>query len=114
MSCNNKVIWSEGLFLQPQHFQQHDRYWERHIDGRTRALLGYGWGFVGIELDRAALTLGKVQISAARGVFADGTPFDFPAEDPAPVAFDDVADRFGKSRFGSTKRMRRRLATTGQ
>ena len=26
MSAHNKVIWSEGLFLQPQHFQQQDRY----------------------------------------------------------------------------------------
>lgn len=92
MSWNNKVIWSEGLFLQPQHFQQHDRYWERHIDGRTRALAGYGWGFVAIELDSSALTLGKVQITAARGVFADGTPFDFPADDPAPIAFDVPSD----------------------
>ncbi len=88
MPWNNKVVWSEGLFLQPHHFQQHDRYWERHIEGRTRPLLGHGWGFVTMELDRAALALGKVQITAARGVFADGTPFDFPAEDSAPVAMD--------------------------
>ncbi len=88
MSWKNKVIWSEGLFLQPQHFQQHDRYWERHIDGRARPLLGHGWGFVNCVLDRAALALGKVQITAARGIFADGTPFDFPTEDPAPTAFD--------------------------
>src|SRR5687768_16214788 len=88
MPWNNKVAWSEGLFLQPQHFQQHDRYWERHIEGRTRPLLGHGWGFVTMELDRAALALGKVQITAARGVFADGTPFDFPAEDSPPIALD--------------------------
>ena len=25
MSAHNKVVWSEGLFLQPQHFQQQDR-----------------------------------------------------------------------------------------
>ena len=88
MSWNNKVVWSEGLFLQPQHFQQHDRYWERHIEGRTRPLLGHGWGFVSLELDRAALALGKIQLASARGVFPDGTPFDFPGEDPPPVAFD--------------------------
>ncbi|MGZ8155391.1 MAG: type VI secretion system baseplate subunit TssK [Burkholderiales bacterium] len=88
MSWNSKVIWSEGLFLQPEHFQQHDRYWERHLEGRTRPLLAYGWGFVDVELDRAALALGKVQIAAARGLFPDGTPFDFPAEDPPPTALD--------------------------
>ncbi|MCP6146127.1 hypothetical protein, partial [Pseudomonas aeruginosa] len=26
MSWNNRVVWSEGMFLRPQHFQQHDRY----------------------------------------------------------------------------------------
>jgi CheY-like chemotaxis protein len=28
MSENNKTVWSEGMFLRPQHFQQHDRYLE--------------------------------------------------------------------------------------
>ena len=92
MSWNSKVIWSEGLFLQPQHFQQHDRYLERHVEGRTRPLLGYSWGSVRLDLDRAALTLGKVQITAAQGVFPDGTPFDFPAEDSPPIAFDIPED----------------------
>jgi type VI secretion system protein ImpJ len=92
MSWNSKVIWSEGLFLQPQHFQQHDRYWERHLEGRTRPLFGYSWGHVKLELDRAALTLGKVQITSAQGIFPDGTPFDFPAEDSPPTAFDIPED----------------------
>jgi type VI secretion system protein ImpJ len=30
----NKVLWSEGLFLKPQGFQQHDRYLERLIGHR--------------------------------------------------------------------------------
>lgn len=92
MSWNSKVIWSEGLFLQPEHFQQHDRYWDRQVEGRTRPLLGYGWGFLGMEVDRAALQLGKVQILAGSGIFPDGTPFDFPAEDPPPPALDIPVD----------------------
>jgi type VI secretion system protein ImpJ len=88
MSWDNKVVWSEGLFLQPQHFQQHDRYWQRYIEGRTRPLLGHAWGYVSMELDRAALALGKVQLTSAQGVFPDGTPFDFPAQDPPPIALD--------------------------
>jgi len=31
MSWENKVVWTEGLFLQPQHLQQHDRYFERLV-----------------------------------------------------------------------------------
>jgi type VI secretion system protein ImpJ len=92
MPWNDKVVWSEGLFLEPQHFQQHDRYWERRIEGRTQPLLGYAWGFVSIELDRTALALGKIQLTAARGIFPDGTPFDFPAEDAPPIALEVEGD----------------------
>src|SRR5690606_35238603 len=58
MSWKNKVIWSEGLFLQPHHFQQHDRYVESYVDGRCRPLRGYGWGFTEIKLDAAQLAIG--------------------------------------------------------
>lgn len=95
MPWNNKVVWSEGMFLQPQHFQQHDRYLERLLEGRTSPLLPYGWGFGSIELDANALALGKIQLAAARGVFPDGTPFDFPRQDDSPVPLDigtDVKD----------------------
>ena len=92
MSWNSKVIWSEGMFLQPQHLQQHDRYIEKLLEGRTRPIAAYGWGFSALVLDEAALALGKVAISSARGIFPDGTPFDFPADNAAPLAFDFPAD----------------------
>ncbi|SFN88436.1 type VI secretion system protein ImpJ [Nitrosospira briensis] len=88
MSWNNKVVWSEGLFLQPQHFQQHDRYLERLVEGRAAPLLGYSWGFHSMELNRTASALGKVQLTTARGIFPDGTPFDFPGEDTSPAPLD--------------------------
>jgi type VI secretion system protein ImpJ len=88
MAWNNKVVWSEGLFLRPQHFQQHDRYFERLVEGRTNPLLGYAWGFTNIELNHSLLALGKVQLASARGIFPDGTPFDFPQEDSPPEALD--------------------------
>jgi type VI secretion system protein ImpJ len=92
MSWNSKVVWTEGLFLQPHHFQQHDRFWEKRIEDRTRPLQAYGWGFAKVEIDRAALSLGRVQITTAHGVFPDGTPFDFPADDPAPLAIEIPQD----------------------
>jgi type VI secretion system protein ImpJ len=82
MQRNHKIVWSEGMFLQPQHFQQHDRYLERIIDARAAVGTSYGWGFLQLELDGSALALGKVQIATARGVMPDGTPFHFPDEDP--------------------------------
>ena len=35
---NSKVLWTEGLFLQPHHFQQHDRYLERLVDKQALEL----------------------------------------------------------------------------
>ena len=92
MFWNDKVIWSEGMFLQQQHFQQHDRYVERLLEGRTAPLLGYSWGFSRLELDAAALLLGKVQLSAARGIFPDGTPFDIPHQDASPTPLEIDTD----------------------
>lgn len=88
MSWNDKIVWSEGLFLQPQHFQQHDRYVERLLEGRVAPLLGHGWGFADLASDPAAATLGKIQLTAARGIFPDGTPFDFPSGDAPPLPLD--------------------------
>ncbi len=31
MSWRNKVVWSQGMFLQPHHFQQEGRYNERLV-----------------------------------------------------------------------------------
>jgi type VI secretion system protein ImpJ len=80
------------MFLQPQHFQQQDRYFERLLEGRTRPLLGNGWGFTKLQVDQAALALGKIQIASARGVLPDGTPFSFPDLDPPPAALDVPPD----------------------
>lgn len=88
MSWNNKVIWSEGLFLRPQHLQQADRYMEKFVRGRTQALRGYGWGFTELRINRELLSLGKIAIEYAAGVMEDGTPFAIPdeADQPAPFA----------------------------
>ncbi|MGX9147720.1 type VI secretion system baseplate subunit TssK [Mesorhizobium sp. 128a] len=86
MSWENKVVWSEGLFLRPHHFQQNDRYFERFVRSRTAVLRGYGWGLTELRLNRELLGLGKIAIEAARGVMEDGTPFSIPddADQPTP------------------------------
>lgn len=84
MSLDSKVVWSEGMFLAPQHFQQQERYFERYIDGRCAAFGAYHWGLLDFEVDQQLLTLGKISVTRARGVFPDGTPFSFPEVDEAP------------------------------
>jgi type VI secretion system protein ImpJ len=92
MSAHNRVIWSEGLFLQPQHFQQQDRYFEHYIETRCRALIPHSWGFAELELERDFLSVGKFGLRRAAGVFPDGTPFRLPDDDPSPPPLDIGAD----------------------
>ncbi|MEM7217185.1 MAG: type VI secretion system baseplate subunit TssK [Pseudomonadota bacterium] len=88
MTSKNKVLWTEGLFLRPQHFQQHDRYLEGLVESRCRDLHNHSWGFSELTLDTDQLTIGKIAISQARGVFPDGTPFSIPDVDRAPAPID--------------------------
>ena len=80
------------MFLQPQHFQQQDRYLTRLIDARLRHSVGYAWGFHSMLIDEAALHQGKLVLTSASGAFRDGTPFSLPMDDPAPVAIDIPSD----------------------
>ena len=88
MSYRSKVVWSEGLFLRPQHFQQSDRFVERVLNIRSAALRSHGWGFSELRLDRDLLKLGKLAIASAKGVFPDGTPFSMPDDDALPPPLD--------------------------
>jgi type VI secretion system protein ImpJ len=92
MTWYNKVIWTEGMFLQPQHFQQHDRFLALQSHARFGIAQGYGWGYVSLALDSAALNLGKIALGGAHGVMPDGLVFDIPGQDAAPAAFDVPAD----------------------
>jgi type VI secretion system protein ImpJ len=84
MAWNDKVVWSEGMFLRPAHFQQHVRYVESLLEARCAGLHAHPCGFTSLELDGALLRLGKVAIARASGVLPDGTPFDIPGADRAP------------------------------
>lgn len=92
MTWHNKVVWTEGMFLQPQHFQQHDRYLEYQLRQRLIATIGHAWGYTSLAIDEAALTLGKLGINAAEGILPDGTAFSIPGNDAAPAALDVPAD----------------------
>ena len=88
MSGTNRVVWSEGLYLRTQHFQQQDRHAEALMRAGLQAAAWQPQGFSRLELDRAALDAGQVAIRAAEGLFPDGTPFSIPqtAAPPPPVA----------------------------
>ncbi|UVS86371.1 type VI secretion system baseplate subunit TssK [Burkholderia glumae] len=84
MSWYNKVVWSEGLFLRPQLFQQQERYFEYLSHRRSVALSPFFWGFGQYEIDQESLSFGKLVFKGGSGVFPDGTPFDVPSHTPPP------------------------------
>lgn len=88
MSWNSKVVWSEGLFLRPHHLQQGDRYVEHLLQTRVRHVTPYPWGFAALEIDRDLAQQSKFAVRRASGVMPDGTPFDIPADSPAPPPID--------------------------
>lgn len=88
MSSNNKVIWTEGMFLRPSHFQQLDRHFQAWIESRCGVLHSYSWGVTKLEIDQQLLALGKVAITSCQGIFPDGTPFSIPDLNSAPIPLD--------------------------
>ncbi len=92
MSWENKVIWSEGLFLQPHHLQQQTRYTEALVGRVTRAAAPYPWGLTELALDDDVLKLGKIAVTACAGVTPDGAAFRVPQSDMAPPALEMPAD----------------------
>jgi type VI secretion system protein ImpJ len=111
MSWTLKTIWSEGMFLRPQHFQQHDRYLETLIEDRAGALRPYPWGVRELEISQESLGLGKIEVARCRATLPDGTTVDIPHADAAPAALElDSNDRdvtillcLLEKRFGSNE-----------
>ena len=66
MSWTNKIVWSEGLFLRPQLFQQQERYMEQFAHRRASALSPFFWGFTHYRIDTESLSLGKLVLSSAQ------------------------------------------------
>lgn len=86
MSWDSKVLWTEGLFLQPHHFQQADRYSEALVTGLARRVLPYVWGVNEIEINEEVLKFGQFAIKGAAGLTPDGVVFRVPqAEDHPPA-----------------------------
>jgi type VI secretion system protein ImpJ len=84
MRLLSKVVWSEGMYLSPQHFQAQNSYFEDLIQFVASGLWFEPYGFVAYHLDPEALTNGTVSLVHARGFFPDGLAFHMPEFDALP------------------------------
>jgi type VI secretion system protein ImpJ len=83
-----KVLWGEGLFLRPQHFQQQDQYHERRLHESVKAVHPYSWGVGHLQVDRDALASGGLRILELALRFQDGEMVDAPGVDELPEPVD--------------------------
>lgn len=86
MKYLSRVVWSEGMYLGPHHFQAQSRYFEDSIGFATSSLWFEPWGLAGVQWDREALKNGTVSLIHARGIFPDGLIFHMPESDVLPAA----------------------------
>lgn len=93
MKSPQRLVWSEGMLLSPQHLQSLDRAHEDLVAARVGALAPVAWGVSAVEFDAAALGTGEVRLLRFAGIFPDGLPlaFDEPESAPPPR---QAADRF--------------------
>jgi len=87
---SQKILWGEGLFLRPQHFQRQDAYHEWRLAQQARALHPYAWGVKHIKIDPDALQTGVLRVLELQAIFPDGELFNAPMEDelPPPLTLD--------------------------
>jgi type VI secretion system protein ImpJ len=84
MKFLSRVVWSEGMYLGPHHFQTQSRYFEDSIAFLAASLWLEPWGLLHAELDQKAIRNGNAILLHASGIFPDGLTFELPNSDPPP------------------------------
>ena len=86
---NRPLLWSEGMLLTPQHFQQNDLYWSEQMGHLMGQLRPHYWGLLALELDQARLADAEVVVTRLHCVTPDGlvVHHDSTAGDP-PLTVD--------------------------
>ncbi|QQS36596.1 MAG: type VI secretion system baseplate subunit TssK [Ignavibacteriales bacterium] len=79
-----KVVWYEGMKLDPHHFQQADKYSQYYTNSRINTQNPNSWGLKELQFDDAAISGGSFGLVRCSGVMPDGLLFDMPGNDPLP------------------------------
>ncbi len=76
MELEHKIVWTEGMFIAPQHFQQQDRYFHDYVSKYAAASgAGRSIGLSELQIDRDRLKIGKIAVKSCSGLFPDGDYF---------------------------------------
>lgn len=93
----SKVVWYEGMYLGPHHFQVQTQSFEDLVNFTTASLSFAPYGILNCKIDPEALQNGNLSVVHARGVFPDGLLFQMPEADPLP-AVRPIAELFPPAR----------------
>jgi type VI secretion system protein ImpJ len=87
-----KVVWYEGMKLDPHHFQQAEKFYQESLNTRINSLNVNSWGLKEFSIDKAALAGGQFNLTSCSGIMPDGLMIDMPSSDPLPKgrSFDDI------------------------
>jgi type VI secretion system protein ImpJ len=98
MKAPQRVVWSEGMFMAPQHLQQADLYHEALLRARMGAMTPYDWGVVSLEVDEKALAAGQFHLLRFFGILPDGLPLIFERGQPEAPPARPVEEHFGTAK----------------
>lgn len=98
MKTPQRVVWSEGMFMNPQHLQQADLYHEGLLAARLGALTPYDWGVVEQEVDEKALAAGQFQLLRFAGILPDGLPLSFERGQPEAPQTRPIEEHFSANK----------------
>lgn len=73
------IQWHEGMLLSPHHFQQFNHYLQHLFTIFELSSPGFLYGVHNLEIDTACLSSGILRVLRTRGIFQDGTVFDYDA-----------------------------------
>lgn len=93
---HSKILWQEGMTLDPHHFQQWDRYQAHRLQSRIQALTRNHWGLISLVIDEDRLSNGDFGLVECEGVLSDGYVFDLPNDGSLPPPR-SVSDEFDPS-----------------
>jgi len=92
------MFWGPGMFLQPQHFQQQDRYHEARLRRYVHWLSPFCWGVKSLVINETALQHYRLEVEQCELLTWEGTLIRFQGDTLpdnatiAPRSFEDVLD----------------------
>ena len=88
-----KILWGEGLFLRPQHFQLQDAYHEQRLNHTIRSTIPFAYGVQSIQFDEVQLSTHVLALEKVNMIWQDGDIYHAPARDllPQPIQLNELS-----------------------